>query len=100
MEKDWDKFQSDKKRYPISEFSGLYWLYARSYFLDIAPLNSKLTKAKDYFLTELDKEKFTYGLNTQGLLALTYHRFGQTQKAKDLIAAIKDRAVESEEMGM
>ncbi|WP_304415888.1 alpha-2-macroglobulin family protein [Profundicola chukchiensis] len=100
MEKKWDKFQADKKRYFLSDYDGLYWLYARSFFLESHPLNNKLSKAKDYFLTELDKEKYDRALNTQALLALTLHRFGHEQKAKDLVFSIKDRSVESGEMGM
>lgn len=100
MEKKWDKFQADKKSYFLSDYDGLYWLYARSFFLESYPLNDKLIKAKDYFLTELDRNKFDRELNLQALLALTLNRFGHEQKAKDLIFSIKDRAVESDEMGM
>ena len=100
MEKKWDKFQADKKRYFLSDYDGLYWLYARSFFLESHPLSNKLSKAKDYFLTELDKGKYDRALNTQALLALTLHRFGHEKKAKDLVFSIKDRSVESDEMGM
>ena len=100
MEKKWDKFQADKKRYFLSDYDGLYWLYARSFFLESYPLSDKLIKAKDYFLTELNKEKYDRALNTQALLALTLHRFGHEKKAKDLVFSIKDRSVESDEMGM
>ena len=100
MEKAWDKFQSDKKRWPLSGYDGIYWLYARSYYLQSHPLNAKLQKARDYFLTEMDKDKFNQGLQTQGMLALVYQRYGHQQKAKDLIFSVKDRSVASDEMGM
>lgn len=100
MEFRWDKFLSDKQRYHLSGYDGLYWLYARSYFLQNHPLSAKLQKAKDYFLDQLEKDRFNQNLKTQALLSLSLHRFGDTEKAKEVIFSIKDRAVESEEMGM
>ncbi|MDO5655666.1 MAG: alpha-2-macroglobulin family protein [Flavobacteriaceae bacterium] len=100
MEERWNKFQTDKKRWPLTGYDGIYWLYARSYYLQSHPLNAKLQKARDYFLTEMDKDKFNQGLQTQGMLALVYQRYGKQKQANELIFSIKDRAVESDEMGM
>lgn len=100
MEKRWDEYQKDKKRNYLSQYDGMYWLYARSYFLDQQPLSTKLEKAKDYFITELNKEKFKLNIQQQAMLSLVLQRYGKTQDAKKLIFSIKDRAVESDEMGM
>ncbi|MGI9527652.1 MAG: MG2 domain-containing protein [Weeksellaceae bacterium] len=100
MEERWTKFQADKKRYPLSNFQGLYWLYARSYHLDSNPLSAKMSKARDYFLTELNQDKFKQNIQTQAMLSLVLNRYGKSKEARDLIFAIKDRAVESDEMGM
>ncbi|MXV38778.1 hypothetical protein GO491_08870 [Flavobacteriaceae bacterium Ap0902] len=100
MKERWSKFQDDKKRYPLNNFQGLYWLYARSYHLDSNPLGKEMSQAKDYFLTELNRDKFKQNIQTQAMLSLVLNRYGKTEKAQDLIFAIKDRAVESDEMGM
>lgn len=96
----WDKYQANKERYGLSNIDGLYWLYARSYFLADKPLSHKLQKVRDHFLTELDKDKLNMRLQGQAMLALTFQRYGKKKQAEELIFAIKDRAVDSEEMGM
>ncbi len=99
MQKEFDKYLKNDKLKP-STYDGIQYLYARSYFLDEHPLDKKGNQAKDYFLKELDKDKFDQSLQTQAMLALIFNRFGQKDKAEKLLKSIKDNAVESDEMGM
>src|SRR5690625_7146682 len=69
-------------------------------FLDKNQLNTKEKQIKDYLLKEFEKEKFNQSLQSQAMLSLIFHRYGKTQTAKELLTAIKDNSVESDEMGM
>ncbi|MDX9704763.1 MAG: alpha-2-macroglobulin family protein [Weeksellaceae bacterium] len=99
MEKEFDKYLKNDKLKP-STYTGIQYLYARSYFLEKYPLSKKGNQIKDYFLKELSKDEFNQNLQTQAMLALIYNRFGQKNKAKTLLKSIKDNSVESDEMGM
>ncbi len=99
MEKEFDKYLKNDKLKP-SIYDGIQYLYARSYFTDKYPMSKKAIQAKDYFLKELDKDKFDQSLQTQAMLALIFNRFGKKETAEKLLNSIKDHAVESDEMGM
>jgi len=99
MEKEFDKYQKNNELKP-SEYNGIQYLYARSYFLDEFPLSKKGNQIKDYFLKELDDKKFEQNLQTQAMLSLIFNRFGKKETAVKLLNSIKDNSVESDEMGM
>lgn len=99
MEKDFDKYLKNNKLTP-SNYDGIQYLYARSYFLDKFPLNKKGIEIKNYFLKELEKGKFDQNLQTQAMLAMIFNRFDKKESATQLLNSIKDNAVESDEMGM
>lgn len=99
MEKEFDKYLKNNKLKP-SNYDGIQYLYARSYFTDKYPLGKKAVQAKDYFIKELDKGKFEQNLQTQAMLAMIFHRFDQKESATKLLNSIKDNAVQSDEMGM
>jgi len=99
MQKEFDKYLKNDKLKP-STYDGIQYLYARSYFLDKYPLDKKGIQAKDYFLKELDKDKFDQSLQTQAMLSLIFNRFGKKESATKLLNSIKDNAVQSNEMGM
>lgn len=99
MTKEYDLYLRNNKFKP-SNYNGIHYLYARSFFLDKYPLDAKGKQIKDYFLKEFEKEKFNQSLQSQAMLSLIFHRYGKTQTAKELLTAIKDNSVESDEMGM
>lgn len=99
MEKEFEKYLKNKELTP-SNYNGIQYLYARSYFLEQYPLGNKSAQAKDYFLKELDKGQFDQSLQTQAMLSLIFHRFGKKEAAEKLLLSIKDHAVQSDEMGM
>lgn len=99
MEKEFDIYLKNNKLKP-SNYNGIQYLYARSYFLEKYPLNKKGNQIKDYFLKELDKNKLEESLQTQAMLSMIFHRFGKQESAQKLLKSVKDRSVESDEMGM
>lgn len=99
MEKEFDIYLKNEKLKP-SNYNGIQYLYARSYFIDKYPLSKKGNQVKDYFLKELDKNKLEESLQTQAMLSMIFNRFGKKESAVRLLNSIKDNAVESDEMGM
>lgn len=99
MEEEFDKYLKNDKLKP-SDYNGIQYLYARSYFLEEYPLDKKGIQIKDYFLKELDKTKLEESLQTQAMLSLIFNRFGKKESAQQLLKSIKDKSVESDEMGM
>ena len=99
IEKDWDKYQKNKN-YPPSVYTGIQYLYARSFFLDKYPLSAKGKSIRDYFLRELNKDKFDQPLQTQAMLSLIFKRYGKADRAKDILISVRDNSVESDEFGM
>src|SRR5690606_27193247 len=88
MEKEFDIFLKNNKLKP-SEYEGIQYLYARSYFLDKFPLSKKGIQIKDYFLKELDDKKFEQNLQTQAMLSLIFNRFDKKESATQLLNSIK-----------
>lgn len=99
IEERYKEYQKDKRYEPSTE-SGIYWLYARSQFLDQHPLNAKGKEIRDFFLRKAKKEKFDFGLQTQAMLALVFNRYNDKKSAVQLVKSIKDHSIESDEMGM
>lgn len=99
MEKEYDIYVKNNKLKP-SNYNGIQYLYARSYFLENYPLNKKGNQIKDYFIKELDKNKLEESMQTQAMLSLIFNRFGKKESATKLLNSIKDNAVQSDEMGM
>lgn len=99
MKEQWDRYKKNKK-YAPSLHNGVYWMYARSYFLKEYPLDKEGKEIANYFLKELEKEKFDKSRYYQAMLSLVFHRFGKDGPARQLLLSVKDQAVESDEMGM
>lgn len=77
----------------------MHYLYARSFFLDIA-IPEDVTVAVQYFKAQADEfwtNKDNFG---QGLIALALHRDGNKISPAMIIASLKERALHNEEMGM
>ncbi len=88
------KFEDDN----ISYFQSQY-LYARSYFKDIAvPQHAK--EAFDYYLGQAKKFWLKGNLYSQGMLCLALHRFGDNSVTADMIRSFNERALHSDELGM
>ncbi len=82
----------------ISYFQSQY-LYARSYFKDIA-VPQQAREAFDYYLGQAKKFWLKGNLYSQGMLCLALHRFGDTSVTADMIRSFNERALHSDELGM
>ncbi len=94
------KHITDKSINHLSHFIAFY-LYGRSFFLKEKPISPAHKKAVNYFLGQA--EQYWLKLNSrlsQGYLALALNRFGRNETAKKIMASIKERSVQNEEMGM
>ena len=78
----------------------LYYLYARSFFPEIAFGSIRRTAYKHYTKL-LAKEKATYGtLMHKALRMLTLTRMGKHNKAKEIAKVVRESALSSDEMGI
>jgi uncharacterized protein YfaS (alpha-2-macroglobulin family) len=77
-----------------------FYLYGRSFFLDDKPIARENKEAVDYFLAQ--GRKYWLQLpsrQSQGHLALGLKRFGDKDKAQDIMRSLKEHSVSNEEMG-
>src|SRR5690606_5531692 len=86
---------ADKSYTPA--YNDLFYLYARSYFQDRKPIDIKNVAS---ILQKVEASPLKGHLHARAMLALVYHRFGESEKATGLIRSLKDYAVESADMGM
>jgi uncharacterized protein YfaS (alpha-2-macroglobulin family) len=77
----------------------IQYLYARSYFKDVAIDNSD-KKAFDYFMGQAKKYWLQNGKYMQGMIALGLNRYNDKTTATSIIKSLNQTALHSEEMGM
>ena len=95
-------YQKDLKRHPNLTFSPdrLDYLYTRSFYTN-KRLSPDHKKAYDFFYDNTKKHIDRYtDLHSQALLALIFHRNGDTQLAQRILKRIKEKALYNDEMGM
>lgn len=83
-----------KKGYKWSP-DNIDYLYTRSHYG-----NGKTEAYKFYYGNALKNYKSYNGLYTQAQLALIFHRHGDKKAARDIIRRLKEKSLESDEMGM
>ncbi|GAB4491453.1 MAG: alpha-2-macroglobulin family protein [Raineya sp.] len=80
-------------------YTQIQYLYARSYFKDIAiPNGSK--EAFNYYLGQAKKFWLSYPLYTEGMLCLALDRFGDKQTPQAMIKSFTEKSLSNEEFGM
>lgn len=78
----------------------LDYLYTRSYYTD-RPFAADTKVAHDYFYSNAKQRYGDYtSLHDQALLALVFHRAGDTKLAREMVERIRQKALYSDEMGM
>ncbi len=77
----------------------IHYLYTRSFFKDI-PVRSHNKEAFDYYYGQVEKYWPTKNRYQQGMIALALHRYGSTDEPADIVRALRENALLSEEMGM
>ncbi len=84
----------------LSSTIALY-LYGRSFFLEDKPIAAQHKEAVDYFLGQAKQYWVKLDCRqSQGHLALALKRFADKPTAIDIMKSLKERSVNSEELGM
>ncbi len=95
------EFKKDQKSFKNIVYSdGLHYLYARSFFLEDYPMSKNLEEMKTAMLKNLNDTKLELSLQQKAMAAIVMNRFGMQSAAKIVVNSIKEKAVESDEMGM
>ncbi|MDF2437654.1 MAG: hypothetical protein K0Q95_2030 [Bacteroidota bacterium] len=77
----------------------IQYLYARSYFKEIAMSNGS-HKAFEYYKGQAEKYWLANSRYMQGMIALALNRYNETKAAAGIMKSLKENALHSEEMGM
>ncbi|MFZ1611740.1 MAG: alpha-2-macroglobulin family protein [Chitinophagales bacterium] len=93
------KYKTDKKTYHPSTLI-IHYLYGRSFYSDMPFPADNYSEAKTYFIGQLKKYWLDHDLYSKGLIALTLYRAGEIETATDIVASLKEFAIEKEDMGM
>ncbi|WP_291115412.1 alpha-2-macroglobulin family protein [Empedobacter sp. UBA7248] len=95
------EFKKDQKSFKDVTYSdGLHYLYARSFFLEDYPMTKELEEMKTAMLKNLNDTKLDLSLQQKAMAAIVMNRFQMQSAAKIVVNSIKEKAVESDEMGM
>lgn len=93
------RYQRDFSKDEVIHYGDVQYLYARSFFNEI-PMSDKIKPVRDLYLSQMLRYKNKFALQGRAMIALCLHRYGFEKEAKDLVAALKDIALISDEMGM
>ena len=76
----------------------IHYLYARSFFTNI-PMQGKVNKVVKHYQDKVEKDWVSQSLYYQGMLALSSDRFDMKAEANAIVASLKERALNHEELG-
>ena len=93
------KRKIDFEKENVLHFGDVQYLYARSYFNEI-PMKAELVAVRDLYLNQMVRYKNKFSLQGRGMIALCLHRYDLKKEAQEIVAALKDIALISDEMGM
>lgn len=88
------KFEDDHLTHII-----IHYLYARSFFPTIKHSPETAT-AFNYYVGQGEKYWLGKGVYQEGMIGLALHRFDKKEVSQDIIKSLKERALQSEELGM
>lgn len=94
--KRWDPDYQNKQHIGYTQ---IQYLYARSYFMDVA-MNDATREAVQYYKNQAVKYWLEFNLYAEGMIALAAHRFDMSELANDIVKSLKDRSIQNEEFGM
>ncbi len=77
----------------------IQYLYGRSFFPEIATPR-ECAEAVDFWTTQARKYWTSRCLMSQGMIALALHRMKDARTPADIVASLRERALQSDEMGM
>jgi len=77
----------------------MHYLYMRSFFKDIKK-TKKVTDVINYYRGQIENYWKEKNLYSQGMLALVMHRMQEEKTAENILSALKENSITSEELGM
>jgi uncharacterized protein YfaS (alpha-2-macroglobulin family) len=99
--KDYNNVRQKNKKI-ISSFVSphpIQYLYMRSFFTDYS-MPAKVKTAYDYFRNKVKQDWVKQNTCMRAMIALSLYRTGDAATAKKILAALKESAIENEELGM
>lgn len=101
LKKDYDRIKKTNKKAGGINLANepVQYLYMRSFFNDIA-IPGDVFSAYNYFRTQVKQGWVKQNSYMRAMIALSLHRTGDPQNAKKIISALKESAIENEELGM
>ncbi|NOY06959.1 MAG: hypothetical protein GXO82_10100, partial [Chlorobi bacterium] len=102
MYEDYKELKKRSSFDPKKEYIGyidIQYLYARSYYLD-QPIDESYGEAVSFWKDQARRFWVRKNLMMQGMIALSLHRFGDKKTPDAVIASLRERALQSDEMGM
>ncbi|MDD5362961.1 MAG: alpha-2-macroglobulin family protein [Ignavibacteria bacterium] len=80
-------------------YYAVHYLYSRSFFKDI-PIEDNCKEAFDYYIGQSVKYWNNRGWYSEGMIALSLSRFGNTEVPNAIVKSLKENSLYSEELGM
>lgn len=101
MKEDHDWLKTHVKDLSANHLNALqvHYLYARSYFPDIE-IQPQYKEAFDYYKGQARQYWTSQNKYLQGMIALALHRMEEAKVAGEIMASLKEHALQDEEMGM
>lgn len=102
LKEDYDRLIKSEANIDQNHLSQLQiqYLYARSYFLSVLPVNKNIEMAFAFYREQAKKYWTSTNNYSQGMIALALNRLGEKSIPSRIMASIKEHALFSDEMGM
>jgi uncharacterized protein YfaS (alpha-2-macroglobulin family) len=81
------------------DYMAIHYLYARSFYLSI-PIPKNVKVAFDYYEGQAVKYWLNKGMYSEGMIALALQRLDKPAQPALIVKSLKERSLNSEEMGM
>ncbi len=94
VEKGLTTFETDHLSY-----LAIHYLYARSFFQDI-PIPENTQPAYAYYTGQAEEYWLKRGFYQQGMIGLALHRMDRSEVPERILASLKERSLQSDEMGV
>ncbi|MBU0486486.1 MAG: hypothetical protein KKA07_01870 [Bacteroidetes bacterium] len=97
--RDIKKYDPDYLKNQHIGYFQIQYLYARSYFQDIS-VENRNQEAFSYFLSQAQQYWTSFNRYLEGMIALAVNRYDKKAVATDIMKALTENALHSDEMGM
>lgn len=99
-DKELELYKKKNKIWNYDTYADLHFLYARSFYIEVNPIGDSLRKVITKHLDYTKNNWLQYGLYQKAMAALVLNRFGEKEKAKNILVNLKETAINNEENGM